>query len=454
MSGAARRPARIKARRRALRRAALLAGLACALAQVAGGAAIGADPAPDLAAWRAAFARPDGVPVHDAADLGTARIELGRRLFEDTRLSGDGTLSCMSCHSPTLSFTDGVALGQGIRGTRLARHTPSLWNLAWMPALFWDGRAATLEEQAGGPIENPDEMGSTVEAAAGRLREDAGLRTAFANAFPDRPEVTGDNLVKALAAFERTLVSPPTRFDRWVKGDEGALAPEEIAGFGLFVGKAGCVACHSGWRFTDDAFHDIGLPGEDRGRGAVIGLPAADHAFKTPSLRELAWTAPYMHDGSLATLEDVVQHYAAGIRPRPTLSADLPRGLALTADETQQLLAFLATLSSEDPPRAESLPPSRQANARATAIAATTVGQKNKTFAPGAVRVKAGEGLTIVNDDTRTHNVRVDDPRLTYNSAAQEPGDKVVLTFGEPGHFAVTCGIHPTMRLEVEVEPR
>ncbi|MDJ1156948.1 cytochrome c peroxidase [Chelatococcus sp. SYSU_G07232] len=402
-------------------------------------------------AWRAAFARPASVPVADAADLSPARIELGRRLFEDPRLSANGLLSCASCHDSKLSFADGVALGKGIAGTPLARHTPMLWNLAWGRTLFWDGRAASLEEQARGPIENPLEMGSTVTKAVAGVSSDATMRTAFAAAFPERPQVSEDNLLAALAAFERTLVSPETRFDHWVKGDDGALTSEELAGFRLFTGKAGCVSCHSGWRFTDEAFHDIGLAGEDKGRGAILGLAAADHAFKTPSLRELAWTAPYMHDGSLATLEEVVDHYVSGVRDRPTLSADLPRGLSLTAEERAQLVAFLNALSSDDPPRAASLPPTVQASAPEPGVSATTVSQKNKTFAPGSIRLVAGTGLTIVNDDTRTHNVRVDDPRLAYNSAAQEPGDKVVLTFGEPGFYTVTCGIHPQMRLTVEV---
>ena len=135
--------------------------------------------------------------------------------------------------------------------------------------------------------------------------------------FPQAPNVDANNLAQAIATYERTFVSPVTRFDRFVEGDAAALSSSEVAGFRLFTGKAGCVKCHSGFAFTDFAFHDIGLPGDDRGRGAVLRLEAADHAFKTPGLREIGRSAPYMHDGSLATLADVVRHYESGIVERP-----------------------------------------------------------------------------------------------------------------------------------------
>ena len=206
-------------------------------------------------------------------------------------------------------------------GRRLARHTPSLWNVAWSPLLFWDGRAPSLENQIRFPVEHPDEMGSSLENAVDRFsRHDSYVR-AFAAAFPastrrSRPR----SIAQALAAYERTLVSPPTRFDKWVAGDAGALTPSERAGFAIFTGKGRCSNCHTGFAFTDHGFYDIGLPGSDKGRGAEIGLRAADYAFKVPTLRELAWTAPYMHDGSLATLEDVVHHYESGGVARPTRS--------------------------------------------------------------------------------------------------------------------------------------
>jgi cytochrome c peroxidase len=429
--------------------------VALALLPLATALAAGAERDADdgLAVWREAFARPSAIPAPPGNPVTPEKVSLGRALFEDMRLSGDGTMACATCHDPALSFSDGVARRPGHDGEPLPRRTPSLWNLAWGLTFFWDGRAPDLEAQASGPIENVREMGGDIAKAAARLAADPAMAARFAVAFPETPRATEANIRAALASFERTLVSPKTRFDRWVEGDEAALDPEERAGFGLFVGKAGCVNCHKGWRFTDEAFHDIGLPGADRGRGEALKLAAADHAFKTPSLRERVWTAPYMHDGSLATLEAVVAHYAERVIERPTLSADLKRRLDLSPEERGQLVAFLATLSSDDPPRPAALPARVQTLGAPAgpAVAASEIRQKGRRFTPGAVVVAAGQALRFVNDDTRTHNVRVDDPRLPAFSEAQEPGDTVVLGFPEAGEFAVTCGIHPEMRLQVTV---
>jgi cytochrome c peroxidase len=403
----------------------------------------GVDGQADLRSFR----RPATLPFH--ADAGNAaRVALGRALFEDKRLSGPGTHACASCHDPALAFSDGVPLGRGVAGVALARHTPALWNLAWGESFFWDGRAATLEDQARGPIENPLEMAGSLDKAAAALAQDATMAALFAEAFPGEPPVEPRQILRALAAYERTLVSPPTRFDRWVEGDAAALTDEEKAGFALFTGKAGCANCHSGWAFTDRAYHDIGLPGTDRGRGARIWLAAADHAFRTPSLRELTWTAPYMHDGSLATLDAVLDHYERGIQPRPSLSPDLPR-VRLSDDERLALLAFLATLSSETPPVPVALAGTEDPEP-ATAQPVLHVRQRDKQFAPRAVRLHAGETLTVVNDDTRTHNVRMDGEE-PFNSGAQEPGQTARIPFPSPGTFKVYCGIHPAMQLTVSV---
>jgi cytochrome c peroxidase len=383
-------------------------------------------------------------------------VALGRQLFDDVRLSGSNGIACSSCHQPELSFSDGMPRRVGLAGEPLARRTPPLWNLAWGLTFFWDGRAASLEDQVHFPVENRHEMGGDLAQTAIELARDAVIHVRFAAAFPDDPAVTPANIAKALAAYERTLVSPETRFDQWVKGDDTALNAGEHTGLMLFVGKAGCVACHTGWRLTDEAFHDIGLAstGPDRGRGAVLNLPAVDHAFKTPSLRERVWTAPYMHDGSLDSLDDVVAHYADRAQKRPTLSGDLKPTLGLTEDERAQLVAFLATLSSEDPPRPLGLPSRVQVAGSATdhpPVSASTVGQKGRRFTPDAVTLKKGEALTIVNDDTRTHNVRIDDLRLSFSSDAQAPGDQVVITFPEAGPYQLICGIHPAMRLDAIV---
>jgi cytochrome c peroxidase len=408
----------------------------------------------DLKVWRDVFARPAYVPNPPDNPPSAAKVALGERLFNDRALSVTGRVACATCHDPTLAFTDGVAKGAGVTGVRLRRNTPSLWNLAWSPLLYWDGRARSLEDQAKFPLEHADEMGARIDDVAGKLQRDESYARAFREAFPDEPRVTGANMLKAIASFERSIVSPPTRFDRWIEGDPTALTPDEIDGFMLFVGKGQCVNCHTGFAFTDRSFHDIGLPDDDLGRGPILGLPRINHGFKTPGLRELAWTAPYMHDGSKPTLEAVIAHYSGGFVRRQTLSADLNRNLKLSKEEKANLVAFLMTLSSENPPRPASLSSriERLGGAVGAAVSASQIGQKGKRFTPDHVRLKAGERLKIFNDDTRTHNVRIDDPRMPVNSGAQEPGDAVEILFSKTGTFAATCGIHPTMRLEVEVQ--
>lgn len=428
-----------------------IAGLV--LAALVGGAAA-QDSAFDAAFWRRAFARPDHAPMPADNPTTPAKTALGAKLFEDKRLSGAGDLACATCHQADLSFSDGVPRHSGLDGEPLDRRTPPLWNMAWGLSWFWDGRVPSLEAQASGPIENKREMGGDLNRAVVKLSADPAMRNAFRRAFPEDPAVSRANIAKAISAFERTLVSPETRFDRWVKGEDSALEPDELAGFKLFVGKGGCVTCHKGWRFTDEAFHDIGLPeSADRGRGVVLGLHATDNAFKTPSLRERVWTAPYMHDGSLASFEAIIDHYADRVEKRPTLSADLPRRIDLTATERSQLVAFLNTLSSEEPPRPASLPAKAMVvGAPVNAVATSMVSQKDRRFSPGAILLRVGQALRIVNDDTRTHNVRIDGPGMSYSSDAQNPGDTVTIGFNRPGRYEAICGIHPEMHLSVDVK--
>ena len=405
-------------------------------------------------ALKAQFGRPAFVP-HPAGNPPSAlRIALGKRLFEDKELSSTGTVACASCHDPKLSFSDGEPRGKGVTGTRLVRHTPSLWNVAFSPLLFWDGRAASLEEQVRFPVEHPDEMGDTLDNAVQRFSRHESYERDFAQAFPDDPKISTPNIARTLAVYQRTLVSPPTRFDRWVAGDADALTPTEINGLKIFAGKGRCTSCHVGFAFTDRNFYDIGLPGSDKGRGKEINLPAANYAFKTPTLRELAWTAPYMHDGSLATLEDVVRHYEKGGVRRPTRSRDLPRNLKLKDQEREDLIAFLQSLSSETPPlpSKEAWVGSGQPAPPPPSKDTTTVSQANKLFAPNHIRLPLGQTLTVLNDDTRTHNVRIFDHRFDFNSGAQEPNESVTIRFPVAGAFEAFCGIHPSMRLQVEVQ--
>jgi cytochrome c peroxidase len=304
---------------------------------------------PDAAApWRSFFQRPAGPPPSPAYNPPSLeKVALGARLFADPRLSGDGRRSCASCHRPERAYTDGRRRARSVSGANLRRNTPSLWNLAWSKHYFWDGRAPSLEAQVRAPIEAPDEMGGDWPTILARLKADAGLAAQFQAAFPGESPLTPDAVVKALAAHVRSLVSPPTRFDAWIAGDAGALSVAEVRGFTLFTGKAGCVLCHAGWRFTDDRFHDIGLRGRDPGRGAVPGGTPGLAAFKTPSLRELTRTAPYMHDGSLPTLAAVLAHYTSRFVRRPSLAPTMNRKLRLSARERADLIAFLRALSSE-----------------------------------------------------------------------------------------------------------
>jgi cytochrome c peroxidase len=324
-----------------------LAAFGTALAASVGLALLLSEPGPDLSALKTQYQRPAENLTPAARAVNAAELELGKALFYDPRLSSSNSLSCASCHNPALGWEDGRARGVGEAGSPLARHTPTLWNLAWEETFFWDGRAASLEEQARGPIESPLEMNQSMEALEAELAAVAGYRELFAAAFPERPEIDAAHISAALASFQRTLVSPRTPFDRWIEGDGAAIGAAAKRGFMLFNGKARCAECHSGWAFTDRAFHDIGLPDADLGRGPVIGLAEINHGFKTPTLRDLGRRAPYMHDGSLATLEDVIEHYDSGFTERPTLAEEM-QPLELSAQEKADLIAFLRTLDSQE----------------------------------------------------------------------------------------------------------
>lgn len=306
--------------------------------------------APDTAAlWLHVFKRPDTPPAPADNPLTPEKIALGARLFADPRLSGTGRHSCASCHRPALAFTDGRQQARALTGEALRRNTPALWNLAWSKQFFWDGRAPSLEAQVRMPIEAADEMGGDWPSILQRLAADASVVSQFQAVFPTQPAISEDTVVKALASYVRSLVSPPARFDAWIDGEAGALTAAEERGFRLFTGKAGCMLCHVGWRFTDDRFHDIGLPGKDPGRAAIPDGTPGRRAFKTPSLRDVDRTAPYMHDGSLPTLTAVLKHYTGGFVSRPTLAPHINRRLRLSAREKADLIAFLRTLSSKKP---------------------------------------------------------------------------------------------------------
>ncbi len=277
---------------------------------------------------------------------------LGRMLFFDTRLSGNRDMSCATCHDPALGFADGRPLAKGFGGKTLGRHTPTVLNAVYNAAQFWDGRAATLAEQATGPIMATGEMNMpTIEEVVARISAVREYRDLFAKVYGRKPTL---KLVgEAIAAFEKTLTTPDSRFDRYARGDKRALNQQEKRGLALLVGKASCTQCHRGMNFSDDRYHNLGaMPGsearpEDPGRFEVSKNEVDRGAFKTPTLRNVATTGPYMHDGSLATLEEVVEFYNRG-GGKGTRS-DLVFELTLTDAEKRDLVAFLKTLSGTIP---------------------------------------------------------------------------------------------------------
>ncbi len=329
----------------ALGKLAAAGALAAALLAPAGHAA-GEDLLAAAEAYRDDFRRPASIPFPEDNPYTPAKVALGKLLYYDTRLSGSNLLSCASCHNPGFGWGDGQPLAVGHGMQVLARRTPTILNAAWGETFFWDGRAATLEEQALGPIQAPGEMNQELGPLVAELGRIEGYVQLFEASFPQQG-ITPETIAKAIATYERTVVSSRAPFDEWVEGDETAISDAAKRGFALFNGKARCTACHSGWNFTDESFHDIGLPSDDLGRGKHLpGVEALEHAFKTPGLRDLSRRAPYMHDGSMATIEEVVDHYIGGGIQRPSLSAEM-QPLPLSASERADLLAFLDTLTGD-----------------------------------------------------------------------------------------------------------
>ncbi len=293
-------------------------------------------------------------------------VALGRKLFYDKRLSQNNSISCSSCHNPELNFTDGLKHSTGVGGKSGERNAPTVLNAAYDPMQFWDGRAKTLEEQVGGPMANTVEMNQPHEVAVSKLNADPALRQEFEKAFGPGP-ITLGKIEQAIASFERTLISGNSAFDRYqYGGDKNALSPSAIRGLAVFKDptRGNCAACHligdKYALFADGQFHDLGVGVNDQGELTDLGRFMETHrevdrgAFKTPSLRNVALTAPYMHDGALKTLKEVVDFYAGRGNSNPNLDKRIS-AINLSGKDRLDLVEFLKSLDSSPP--ANSGPP-------------------------------------------------------------------------------------------------
>lgn len=291
------------------------------------------------------YKRPLDIPFDGVAPYSLQLATVGKMLFFDPRLSGARNFTCASCHNPSFGFEAPVETSVGAAGTALGRQAPTVLNAAWVTPLFWDGRAETLEDQAAGPITAAVEMNGEFHQIVADLKDVPDYVAWFDEIFPGEG-VTAANILTAIATYERTVVSPWSPFDRWVDGDEDAVSASAKRGFELFTGKAKCAECHTGWNFTDNKFHDIGLNTEDIGRAALDDEdPKALHAFKTPGLRNTLYRAPYMHNGQTATMNDVLLHYISGGIDRPSRAEQI-HPLDLNSQDVDDLVAFLETLTA------------------------------------------------------------------------------------------------------------
>ena len=306
-----------------------------------------ADEPVSLGELKKEFVRPKEIQYLDNNKYSTEKEILGKNLFFDPRLSGSGMISCSTCHNPSLSWSDGLEKGVGHQHKQLARRSPTILNLAWTDKLMWDGRFSQLENQALGPMGSEAEMNMDMALLPNKIKGIAGYRELFAVAYPNQ-EITNELIGKAIAVFERGIVSGEAPFDKWIKGSEKAITEDAKKGFILFNTKANCAACHSGWRFTDDSFYDIGLKSTDIGRGKFLRMASQQNAFKTPGLRNVSARAPYMHDGSESDIMAIIDFYDRGGDTKREGHAASVKPLNLTKDEKLQLAAFLNTLTSKD----------------------------------------------------------------------------------------------------------
>ncbi len=293
----------------------------------------------------------DSLVIPTDNPLTKEKVELGKLLFFDKRLSANDTIACASCHVPSMAFTDGQPVSTGIHEQKGGRSAPTAINRVFSSAQFWDGRAATLEEQSVGPFANPIEHGfKDHDELVAKVKGIAGYQPLFERAFGSSA-ITTDLIGKAIASFQRTLLSGNSAYDRFTQGnEEQALSANAQNGLRVFLGKGQCLRCHFGFNFTDEQYHNLGVGSNkkerDAGRQAVTKKAEDTGAFKTPTLREIANTAPYMHDGSLATLREVVDFYDQGGLPNAHVDPVI-KPLKLTEQEKKDLVEFMESLNGE-----------------------------------------------------------------------------------------------------------
>lgn len=288
--------------------------------------------------------------VPDDNPLSAGKIELGKMLYFDPRLSKDGTISCASCHNPFHGFTDPAPTSKGVGNKLGGRNSPTVINRLFSDVQFWDGRAKDLEAQAHGPLTNPVEMAmKSHDGVVAVVKKIGGYKPLFKAAFGSE-EVTMPKIAQAIASYERTVVSGNSPFDRYQAGDKDALSASAVRGMEIFNGKGNCKVCHAGFNFTDESYHNLGVGMDkakpDLGRHDQTKSDTDKGAFKTPTLRNIVETAPFMHDGSEATLRHVVQFYNKGGVPNPTLSKEI-KPLNLSDKEVDDVVAFLESLTGD-----------------------------------------------------------------------------------------------------------
>lgn len=293
------------------------------------------------------YLRPQAIPAPTENAFTPERIALGKALFFDPRMSKSNEVSCASCHQPEHGWTDRLPTAIGHNQVKLPRATPTIINIAYNPVFNWDGKFSALEDHAMGLLQNERVMSPPVAEMVAKLEKIPGYVYQFHKAYPGEG-ITHKSVAKALANFQRTVVSTESPFDRWRKGDAKAVDASAKRGFELFTGKANCASCHEGFNFTDNGFHNIGVRDTngqpDLGRYAMRKLDVVKGAFKTPTLRDVALTAPYMRNGIYQTLEEVVEHYDRGGDVKDNLSPNI-KPLNLSAQEKSDLVAFMKSLT-------------------------------------------------------------------------------------------------------------